>query len=50
MVIMHKNNLFMYLFSVHTYTFCIFAAKNIRLCIFYATFIQNDLGVKTPKS
>ena len=50
MVIMHKNNLFMYFFSVHPYTFCIFAAKNIHLCIFYATFIQNDLGVKTPKS
>lgn len=34
MVIMHKNNLFMYFFSVFPYTFCIFAIKNIRLCIF----------------
>ena len=30
MVIMHKNNLFMYFFSVFPYTFCIFAIKNIR--------------------
>ena len=40
MVIMHKNNLFMYFFSVFPYTFCIFAIKNIRLCIFYASFIK----------
>ena len=30
----------MYFFSVFPYTFCIFAIKNIRLCIFYASFIK----------